>query len=221
MPLYDRPRFTVGNYYKWLIGNWQYVGVALGIYLAVYLTVTILPKNKLEYAMLMVFPLYILHEFEEYLVPGGFPEFFNRTVFKVDRNDDLVPLDREAIFWINIGYVWIPIPIFCLLSLYDIRFGIWIPYFLIFQAIVHVFLGINGKRLLNPGMVTAWLVHVPFAIWILAMIHAEGYLPNYLINVYIIIGFLVNLTLPVIGFGPVMHRYNRRVQETLLTHKAE
>ncbi len=61
MSQYDRPKFTAHNYFHWLVDNWQYFGIVVGIYLTVYLTVAVLPQNKLYYALLMLFPLYILH----------------------------------------------------------------------------------------------------------------------------------------------------------------
>ncbi len=212
MSQYDRPKFTAHNYFHWLVDNWQYLGIVVGIYLTIYLTVTVLPQNKLYYALLMLFPLYILHEVEEYILPGGFPEFMNKQLFHVDRDDDLVPLDKLSIFWINVGYVWLPIPLFTLLSLYDIRFAIWIPYFLIFQAVVHVVLGIAGKEVVNPGFFSAWLVHVPVAIWILYTLHADGDLGSYILNIHLLIGLLANLVLPIVGFGILVPRYNKKVQ---------
>ncbi len=212
MSEYDRPKFTARNYFHWLVDNWQYLGIVVGIYLAVYLTVAVLPQSKLYYALLMLFPLYILHETEEYVLPGGFPEFMNKRVFHVDRDDDLAPLDKGGIFWINVAYVWLPIPAFSLLSLYDIRFGIWIPYFLIFQAIIHVVLGILGKKIVNPGFYSAWLVHVPVSIWILYTLHTGGYLANYVLNIYLVIGIVANLILPIVGFGILVPQYNRKVQ---------
>jgi hypothetical protein len=212
MSQYDRPKFTAHTYFHWMVDNWQYFGIVVGIYLTIYLTVAVLPQSTLYYALLMLFPLYILHETEEYILPGGFPEFANKRIFHADRDDDLVPLDKLGIFWVNVGYVWLPIPLFTLLSLYDIRFAIWIPYYLIFQAIIHVVMGIMGKKLVNPGLFSAWLVHVPVSIWILVMLHTSGYLASYVLNIYVLIGLLVNLIFPIVGFGILVPRYNKKVQ---------
>jgi len=46
----------------------------------------------------------------------------------------------------------------------------WIPHLFIFQAVIHLILGIVGKRFFNPGMVSAWLVHVPWGIWTIWMV---------------------------------------------------
>ena len=52
------------------------------------------------------------------------------------------------------------------------------PYFFILQAVVHLMLGIVGKRLLNPGMVSAWLVHVPWGIWTIWLLVRAGVITN-------------------------------------------
>jgi len=211
----NSPKFTLNRFYLWFMDYWQYVGVVLFIYLTTYLSVIVLPQNRILYGLLMIFPLYLLHEFEEYLIPGGFAEFFNRRLFKVNRTD-IVPIDKVAIFWINVFYAWTLLPIFGLLSVVDIRFGIWMPYFIIFQAVAHLILGIKGKQLLNPGMFTSWLIHVPFGIWILYLLSLEGIIINP-INIHLVIGILLNLLLPIIGFGPfkfsLLNRFKRRVSK--------
>lgn len=163
----------------------------------------------------MIFPLYILHEFEEYLVPGGLPDFFNKKIFKVKKKD-VVPVDKPAIFWINIILIWILLPLGGLLSLINIEFGFWMLYFLIFQAISHVILGIKGNRLLNPGMISSWFIHVPFAIWMLNLLFSKGLITNH-INVHLLIGILANAILPIIGFSllkfSLISRYKRKISK--------
>jgi hypothetical protein len=52
------------------------------------------------------------------------------------------------------------------------------PNFYIFQAVIHLVLGIVGGRLLNPGMLTSWLVHVPWAIWTIGLLIRAGVVAN-------------------------------------------
>jgi len=65
------------------------------------------------------------------------------------------------------------------------------PYFFIFQAVVHLILGIVGKRFLNPGMVSAWLVHVPWGIWTIWLLVQAGVITNPYWNDYLRDGLLV------------------------------
>ena len=62
------------------------------------------------------------------------------------------------------------------------------PYFFIFQALTHLMLGIVGKRFLNPGMVSAWLLHVPWAIWTIWLLVQTGVITNPYWNNYLLDG---------------------------------
>jgi hypothetical protein len=39
-------------------------------------------------------------------------------------------------------YIWLVIPVFSGLGIYNISFAAWIPYFFIFQALSHLAMGI-------------------------------------------------------------------------------
>jgi len=86
----------------------------------------------------------MLHQTEEYVFPGGFQIFFNREIFRSESNTE--PLNENFIFFINIMYVWIFLPLFGILSLYKYDFGIWIPYFSFFAGVAHSVLSIKAKK---------------------------------------------------------------------------
>jgi hypothetical protein len=70
--------------------------------------------------------------------------------------------------------VWIALPLYSLWAITGLIQAAWMPYFYIFQAVVHLILGIVGKRFFNPGMVPAWLVHVPWGIWTIWLLVPAG-----------------------------------------------
>jgi hypothetical protein len=156
--------------------------------------------------MLLCAPLYMLHETEEYLFPGGFVEFMNHDLYKQDPETGMV--DERLVYWINMGYIWLPLPVCGLLATYDLRLAAWMPYFLIFQAVVHVGLSIAARRWYNPGLATACLLHVPFAVWAIDLLKDAGVIQNLYFNVYLLIGFIFILGLPVMGFFG-MKRYRK------------
>jgi hypothetical protein len=164
------------------------------------------PQSTLMYAVLMATPLYMLHEVEEYIFPGGFAQFINRNIYKTDPETGL--LDRAAIFWINM-LVWLALLLYSLWAVVDLTQAAWMPYFFIFQAVVHLILGVAGKQLLNPGMVSAWLVHVPWGVWTIGLLVQAGVIINPYWNDYLVNGLLINLALPVAG-GLLWVRYRRR-----------
>jgi len=189
---------TFKEYFLWFKENWQKTGVIVGLFLTIYLVIIVLPKSTILFALLMSTPLYMLHQTDEYIFPGRFAQFLNQNVYKMDPENGLV--DTNAVFWINM-VVWIFFPLASLnaVSKADLRQAAWIPYFFIFQAVVHLILGIVGKRFLNPGMVSAWLVHIPWGIWTIWLLVQAGVIVNPYWNEYLRDGLLIILYMAVAG----------------------
>jgi hypothetical protein len=179
---------TPRAYFIWFKENWQKVGVIVGIFLTIYLVVIVLPKSTILFALLMSTPLYMLHEIDEYIFPGGFAQFMNHDIYRLDPLAGLI--DINAIFVINM-IVWFFFSLSSLQAVTDPTQAAWIPYFFIFQAVIHLILGIVGKRFLNPGMVSAWLVHVPWGIWTIWLLVQDGVITNPYWNTYLRDGLLV------------------------------
>ena len=201
---------TLKAYFAWFMENWQRTAVIVCLFLTVYLVVIVLPQNTILFALLMSTPLYMLHEIDEYVFPGGFAQFMNTKIYKTDPEDGL--LDAAAVFWINVVAVWIALSFFSLWALFDIRQAIAIPYFFIFQAVVHLILGIVGKRIINPGMVSAWLIHVPWGIWTIWLLVRAGVITNPYWNADLLCGLLINVALLFVG-RVLLVRYKLRQQQ--------
>jgi hypothetical protein len=185
---------TLKEYSLWFKENWQKTGVIVGVFLTIYLVVLVRPENTVLFALLMSTPLYMLHQAEEYIFPGHFAEFLNRNVYRMDVETGL--LDSPAVFWINMA-VWFFLPLDSLNAITDLRQAAWIPYFFIFQAVIHLILGIVGKRFFNPGMVSAWLVHVPWGIWTIRLLVQAKVIVNPYWNEYLRGGLLIVLYMAV------------------------
>jgi hypothetical protein len=132
---------TLKGYFTWFKENWQKSGVIVCFFLTIYLVVIVLPESTILFALLMSTPLYMLHEIDEYIFPGGFAQFLNKNIYKTDLENGL--LDTTAVFWINM-VVWIALPFYSLWAVTDLSQAAWMPYFFIFQAFVHLILGIVG-----------------------------------------------------------------------------
>ncbi len=200
---------TLKGYFTWFMENWAKAGVILSIFLTIYLVIIVLPQNTLLFALLMSTPLYILHEANEYVFPGGFAQFVNQDIYKMDSETGL--LDSKAVFWINVVGVWILISYYSLGAVSDLTMASWIPYFFIFQAVVHLIIGVIGKRFLNPGMLSAWLIHVPWAVWTIWLLVQAGVITNPYWNPDLVSGVLINAFLLVIA-AVLFIRYKLRRQ---------
>ena len=185
------------EYYSWLKKEWAKVGFIVSIFLFVFLFVIVRKYDFVLFIILLQTPLYMIHETEEYIFPGGFAKFFNRRIYKVEYDDR--PMDENFVFFVNIILVWLLYPICGLLSTINYSFGLWLPYFTFIAGVVHIPLSIKAKQVYNPGLIVSLFINIPFGIWSVVSLVNLGVLKSYLWNPYIVIAILVQLTLPLAG----------------------
>lgn len=196
------------EYYKWLIENWARTGLVMAFYLTIFLLVFVRGTNFAVFLILLQTPLYMLHEAEEYIFPGGFAQFFNKDIFGVDR--DIKPIGPGFVFAINISYIWILLPLFGFLSVLNLKLGLWIPYFIIFAGVSHIVLAIKAKKLYNPGLIVSLLLNIPVGTVVVLYFMRSGLLHSFFLNPHFPIGLGLNLSLPVIG-SILFRNYKERV----------
>jgi len=187
----------VVEYYKWLKREWAKVGFIVALFLLPILIVAVRPHDYILFILLLQTPLYMLHETEEFVFPGGFGTFFNRHIFKLP--DTANPIDENFIFRVNIGLIWLALPIFGLLSSVDYVYGLWLPYFVIIAGVFHIGLAIKTRRFYNPGLIVSLTLNIPVGCWSVYQLVNRGVLESYVLNIYLLIGLVVNLTLPFMG----------------------
>jgi len=205
----EETAMTLKGYFCWFRENWPKAGLIVGMFLTIYLVVIVLPQSTVLFALLMSTPLYMLHEADEYIFPGGFARFMNQNIYRMNPETGLI--DTNAVFWGNM-MVWFFFSLYSLLAVADLTQAAWVPYFFIFQAVVHLLLGIIGKRFLNPGMISAWMVHVPWGIWTIGLLVQAGVIANPYWNEYLRDGLLVTVVLmPLMALVlQVRYRINQR-----------
>jgi len=128
------------EYYLWLKKEWAKVGLILSIYLFVMLFVFVRKYDFVIFILLLQTPLYMLHQTEEYIFPGGFGKFFNTKIFNLATEDK--PLDENFIFYVNVILIWIALPVFGLLSTLNysitvLGYGFHIFRYLLVSPILH------------------------------------------------------------------------------------
>ena len=187
----------VSEYYRWLKKDWAKTGFILSIFLFVFLFIFVRPSDFVVFILLLQTPLYMLHQTEEYVFPGGFGQFFNKDIFMLETEDG--PVDQNFIFFVNIFLIWIILPVFGLLSTIDYRYGLWIPYFSFFAGIAHVLLAIRAKKRYNPGLIVSLFINIPVGLWSILYLINRGILENFFLNPYIVIGLGLNAILPIMG----------------------
>ena len=184
-------------YYRWLKREWARTGVVLSIFLFVFLIVFVRKDDFVVFILLLQTPLYMFHQTEEYVFPGGFAKFFNMQIFKLETEDR--PVDENFIFFVNVLLIWIGLPVFGLLATLDYGFGLWIPYFSFFAGIAHILLALRAKKLYNPGLIVSLVLNIPVGLWSILYLLDRGILGSFFLNPHFVIGLGVNAILPVLG----------------------
>ncbi len=185
------------EYFLWLKKEWAKVGLILSIYLFVMLFVFVRKYDFVLFILLLQTPLYMLHQTEEYIFPGGFGKFFNTKIFNLATEDK--PLDENFIFYVNVILIWIALPVFGLLSTLNYSFGLWLPYFSLFAGVAHIALALKARKLYNPGLLMSLFINIPVGLWSILYIMGQGLIVNFFLNVYFVIGLAINLVLPIMG----------------------
>lgn len=155
-------------------------------------------------------PLYMLHQTEEYIFPGGFADFFNSDIFQIKGGGG--PLDQNFIFYLNVVLIWIILPLFGLLSTIDYLYGAWIAYFSFFAGGAHIVLAIKAKKLYNPGLMVSLLINIPVGLWSIFYLIRVGVLENFFPNLSFFIGLGANALLPILGVF-VLKRYKKNLSK--------
>ena len=153
--------------------------------------------NIFQWLLWLHLPLLMLHEFEEYVFPGGFKEFFNReSPLALSEPQSNVPLNNLMIFFINIG-VWILIVIGALLVGVAPWFGAMMVVFELVNIVGHCGLFQVRHRGYNPGLITATFLFIPYvAIFFWLSINRNFLTPaEYVIS--IVGGIALALLLPI------------------------
>ena len=188
---------NISEYMRWLKKDWAKVGVILSIFLFVMLFVFVRKVDFVVFVLLLQTPLYMLHQSEEYIFPGGFGKFFNTKIFNLETEDK--PLDENFIFYVNVILIWIVLPIFGLLSMLKYSWGLWLPYFSLFAGVAHVALALKAKKRYNPGLLVSLFINIPIGLWSIYYLLGQGLIDNIFLNIHFVIGLAVNAILPVMG----------------------
>ena len=150
--------------FSWLVEHWPKATIFLAIYTFVLLFLYLFEENLLLFLLWVQTPIYWLHQFEEYIYPGGFAAFFNNNLLGSRKND--WPLTKTFSFWINIPIIFVAFPLSAILAgSIDLSWGIWTAYFSILNALSHG--GMFFKFGYNPGFIISLFLNIPVGVYTL------------------------------------------------------
>ncbi len=145
--------------------------------------------------------IYMIHQIEEHLWPGGFRQFANAHVFK--SGDDDWPVSEGGVALVNVGYVWLPILLAALFPGPLRWLGLAFVAMTLINALTHIGASVRF-RIYNPGLITSVVLFLPFTIWMLAREVSAGMLTGWQVVALLIAGILLHL--PVAALFVVPYR---------------
>lgn len=193
----------------WLADNWPKATIFLAIYSFVFLYLYLYEDDFLLFLIWIQTSVYWLHQFEEYVYPGGFAQFFNRKLLRSERDD--WPVTKMFSLWINIPIIFVAYPLSAILAgTYGLGWGIWTVYFSILNALSHVIM--FPRFGYNPGFAVSLLLNIPVGIYTLYIFISAGAITPAAHITGIVIAMLVQGALMVYGLGVLRGRVRNNDQ---------
>ena len=185
---------------SWLIENWMKATPFLALYTFILIWLYVKDVNFALFLIWLQCAVYWLHEFEEYVCPGGFLAFFTRGPLGSTVDDR--PLTKTGSFWINIPLMYVLLPLSGILSHYfGVSWGLWVAYYSVLNASAHVVMFFIYGFKYNPGFVASALFNIPLGVYMIVY-----FLSNHLVSpavniISIIIGIIAQASMMVYGFA--------------------
>jgi hypothetical protein len=161
------------KFFKLYSKNWYYIGGILFVALAFVVGFFGEAFNPLSKILALSFMALLVHQFEEYALPGGFPAFLNSVWMGEKEVPDRYPMNRKSCFFVNVvsAYPYYILPIFfpklIWLGLAPILFGM-------IQFLMHgIFANVKMKTWYNPGMASVIFLHIPIGIYYIWYVYAN------------------------------------------------
>ena len=149
---------------RFLRRHWHDIGLVSAIVAGIYLMFTWNSLILLQKLLLLNFIVVLLHQFEEYSWPGGFPAVANMAMMS-SKKPDRYPLNQNSSMVANLifAYVFFLVPVFfpnvIWLGLASVLVGS------IIQFISHgIYTNIKLRSFYNPGLAATVFGHIPIGV---------------------------------------------------------
>lgn len=172
--------------------RWYKIGIVLAAILSFVLVVWHKDISDFRVLLSISFIALLLHQFEEYQLPGYFPRMINTVMFR-SRHPDRFPLNPNTALIINVGLGWS----LYILAILFAQTAVWLAIATIVisagNVMAHTFLfNIKGRLLYNPGMFTALVLFLPITIYFFVFLHTHDLVHPDNLAAGLVCGLLIN-----------------------------
>jgi hypothetical protein len=144
---------------KWGNKNWAKIGAIISVGIIGTILFVDLEQTDIERLLWLHFSILLLHQFEEYVYPGGFKDFFNQNVWNktwITR----YPLNDFGILWVNVIIAW---TVYLYAAMHSTE-ALWLTVDLLlitlFNGVLHTTIAIIKKKY-NTGLFTGLFLFIP------------------------------------------------------------
>ena len=164
---------------NWYRKNWYFVGGVLFVIMAYIVGIFGEAIDPIRRLNILLFMSLVLHEFEEYVLPGGFGVALNLGMFGEQALADRYPGNTNNCLIVNVFCVY-PLYLLAILLPQWHVLGLLLAYFGMTQIMVHGFI-INKKlhTFYNPGLATTVFIFIPLGIYYIYYTAAHFLLPTW------------------------------------------
>ena len=144
--------------------HWASIGGVIGVIIIAYQFLNQPNFNELQPWFWIHVALLMFHQYEEYIYPGGFKEFFNTILQSIHLIKK--PLNFKSVFIVNVLYGWTAYTAAALFGEKTLWFAFGLLIITLVNGLFHtVFL--LYRRKYNPGAITSLFLLLPFSVFIL------------------------------------------------------
>jgi hypothetical protein len=162
------------RFFKFYSRTWYYIGGIMFVVLAFVVGFFGETFNPVSKILTLSFMALLVHQFEEYAFPGGFPAVMNAAWMGEKEVPDRYPLNRKTATIVNVACAY---PFYILAILFPglIWLGLAQVLFGIAQILIHgIVINVKMKSWYNPGLGAVVLLHWPIGIYYIWYVYANG-----------------------------------------------
>ena len=153
--------------------NWYYIGGILFVILSFVMGFFGHLVSHIQLILIYSFMALLVHQFEEYGLPGGFPALFNVIMNGETQAPDRFPQNSHLAMVVNVALAY-PFYIAAILFPGAIWLGLATMFFGLSQILFHgIVINRSLKSFYNPGLAACIFLHGPIGIYYI------GYVANY------------------------------------------
>jgi len=159
------------NFYR---HNWYYIGGSLFVILSFVMGFFGHRIRPIQVTLIYSFMALLVHQFEEYGLPGGFPALFNVIINGETKAPDRFPQNSNLAMLVNVALAY-PFYISAILFPDVIWLGLATMFFGLTQILGHgILFNRNLKSFYNPGLAACIFLHGPIGIYYIWYVATHG-----------------------------------------------